>query len=193
MRVSLLLLAALPPHFVLPQAPVLSAWLALSNYAIHYGYASAPNTHILSDSVPKVVDLLTASTSVAVEPTSTDLSASIAMAASPAQGLHTDLLVTIKITSLAPDACTTVTPTDLLLVFALPPGAYVDEHELEARHPFADTKNNNRPLASRVNVHTYRANRFNTFVLPGRPPVSHAYETLLHSPSSHFYSTASMQ
>ena len=156
------LVAVLRPAVVLPQqAPpsTASTWHTLFDAAQLHGYTQKPPSMAFDNvvlDVPTVVDLVAASASVAAEPTSADLAVSVSMAARPARGLHSELQLHVKISST--EGCIAAGPSDVLLVFALPSGAYVDEHELESRHAFVEV-GGARSVAARVNVHTYRANR----------------------------------
>ena len=110
--------------------------------------------------VPYIVEYLINSSSTTSEMTTTlsqDLVSKLNMTTSSYRGFHTDLQLHLTVATSTDVLPTTIDCNhdnvnhDIMLLFLLPAGAFVDEHELESRHQF-------HIAASAINVHTYHAN-----------------------------------
>ena len=116
--------------------------------------------------VPYVVDFLATSITSDVTILSQSLVSKLVMTTSSYRGFHTDLQLHLTVTT--PIDVADLPPTvdcrhdhvsDIMLLFLLPAGAFVDEHELESRHQFHDVRvGKGVPIASVINVHTFHAN-----------------------------------
>ena len=147
------------------------AHIVAPTWAHKGGYTTAKSS--LNESkweVPYVVDFLATSTMSDDTMLSKSLVSNLIMTTSSDRGFHTDLQ--LHLTVATPIDTANLSPTidcshghvsDIMLLFLLPAGAFVDEHELESRHQFHDLKSTNGqgngvPMASAINVHTFHAN-----------------------------------
>ena len=121
--------------------------------------------------VPYVVDFLATTDTTIL---SQDLVSKMTMTTSSYRGFHTDLQLHLTISTPPTNGEPSTIDckhhhlhhvSDIMLLFLLPAGAFVDEHELESRHQFHDLKvdHNNgggggSVVASAINVHTFHAN-----------------------------------
>ena len=120
--------------------------------------------------VPYVVDFLATTDTTIL---SNELVSKMTMTTSSYRGFHADLQLHLAISTPPTNGepstidCKQHHMSDIMLLFLLPAGAFVDEHELESRHQFHDLKvdNNSRDngggtgvVASAINVHTFHAN-----------------------------------
>ena len=145
------------------------AHILAPKWAHEGGYAKA-SLHESKWEVPYVVDFLATTDTTIL---SNDLVSKMTMMTSSYRGFHIDLQLHLTISTPPTNGepstidCKQHHVSDIMLLFLLPAGAFVDEHELESRHQFHDLKvdNNSRGngggsvvTASAINVHTFHAN-----------------------------------